>query len=226
MSPKLSYSEDLQFLESSTSMSDFDPVNNILQYFWLDVSECIRVLALAEEADNSIALLCGSPVISCEARIANYFCAMSTLFRIDGNWQAGSTSHQFSDLFVSKILIIFFRVSLLLSRSFSFLIGFQSSLISLKSFFLVLFFCSTVSLRTSLSGWWALFLLILGVGFLTYLSVINTGGKVFYIDCWAFYLHKLSLNSWIGQIQVKAILQSKWTVVVLVHFEFISYVWL
>ena len=208
MSSEFGYSEDLQFLESSTPMCDFNPVNNILQNFWLDTSECIRVFALTEEADNSVALLCCCPVISCEARIANYFCAMSTLFRIDRNLQASSTSHQFSELFISKIFVIFLWVSLHISSRFGVFIGFQSCLIGLYIFFLVLLFCSTVSRWGCLRGWWALFLLILGVRFLTYLSVINTGGKVFHIDCWAFNLNKLSLNSRIGQIQIEAILLS------------------
>lgn len=82
---QLCYSEYFDFLKTRTSMANFYLINNVLQDFWLNVSESLRILTLAEEADHSISLLCRWAIVACQTTIANYFSTVSALFRVDWN---------------------------------------------------------------------------------------------------------------------------------------------
>ena len=86
-------------------MANFNPVNNISQDFGLNVLVCLGVSSLAEEADDTIFLLCIALVVAVEASLTDNFCTVFALFGVDWNLEANSTPHQFGQLFVSEMLI-------------------------------------------------------------------------------------------------------------------------
>lgn len=81
---EFSHSEDFHFLKTSTSMTNFNSVNYILKDFRLNISECIWILTLAEEANDSVPLLCNCAVISSQTAIADNFGTVSALLRVYG----------------------------------------------------------------------------------------------------------------------------------------------
>lgn len=208
--------KNLQFLEPSASMRNFDFVDDVLQDFRLNGPVRLEISTFAQEAHDPVALLDRGFVVPVEARVTNNFRAVFAFLGVDRDREASSTPQQFGQLLVPKLFLLLLRLSLRQTRRVV-----SSGRMPLQQGLLLCLFHILLldpSLGGSspgprfplgcLAGW-------LRLGGLE----VYARGQILDADGRLLDLEELAVDGGVGEEQAEAVVEGQRAVVVLVHFE-------